>query len=103
MAETSLQDLKNGLTFAMAAIASEHFFSAGLSSPWTTGKFAKDSEDQRKVWKAFWLAAGGSAAFAVAISLIIGNGESMVYSLLGAGAIIAWMWYEYDSNMNGTF
>lgn len=40
----------------MSLIASEHFFSTFLSSPWTTEKFATTPEDQKKVRRYYILA-----------------------------------------------
>lgn len=95
--------LKQGLAFAIAAVASEHFFSAGLSSPWSTAKFTETDEDKRIIWKLFWIAAGSSAVFAVALALVLGNGgKTLFWSLVGSGAISAWMYWEYDQAMKGT-
>ena len=49
----------------MSLIASEHFFSTFLSSPWTTEKFATTEEDKAKVRRLY--------VYAVAASLITGG------------------------------
>lgn len=55
----------------MSLIASEHFFSTMLSSPWTTEKFAQSSEDKAKVRKYYMIAVAMSLITAYLIARIL--------------------------------
>lgn len=61
--ELSNDRLKNTLGMAVSVIATEHFLSAGLSSPWSTAKFAISDEDKQEVWHYFREAASASVIF----------------------------------------
>lgn len=66
MTDTLTNDsLKNTLGMAVSVIATEHFMSAGLSSPWSVAKFAISDEDKQQVWHYFHEAASASAIFSV--------------------------------------
>ena len=54
-----------------AVIASEHFFSTLLSSPWTTQKFSETEKEKEIVRKMYLLASLMSMGFAVFISHLI--------------------------------
>ena len=51
MGEAGIAGLKAALGLSVSMISSEHFFSAGMSSPWSVAKFAKSPEDKRQVWQ----------------------------------------------------
>lgn len=98
-----LDNVRSALAFGVSAISAEHFFSAGMSSPWSVSKFAESDEDKAQVWKLFWVGAGASAAFAVALAAILGNSwTAFAWALAGAGAVIGLMWWEYDAALKGT-
>ena len=66
MADTLTNDkLKNTLGMAVSVISTEHFMSAGLSSPWSVAKFAISDEDKQQVWHYFNEAAVSSGVFSV--------------------------------------
>lgn len=71
MADISNDRLKNTLGMAVSVIATEHFLSAGLSSPWSTAKFAISDEDKQEVWHYFNEAATSSAIFGVITSYML--------------------------------
>lgn len=73
MGEAGIAGLKAALGLSVSMISSEHFFSAGMSSPWSVAKFAKSPEDKRQVWQLWGEAAGASLAFAVVIGVILGD------------------------------
>lgn len=98
----NIKELKAALGLSVSLIAGEHFFSAGMSSPWSVSKFAKTEQDQGEVWTLFWEAAAGSAVFAVAVGFLLGDGLAFLMSLAGAVVIIAWMYWDYKRAMAGT-
>lgn len=55
----------------MSLIASEHFFSTFLSSPWTVGKFVKTEEDRRQIRKYYLMAAITSLITAAILGAIL--------------------------------
>lgn len=55
----------------MSLIASEHFFSTFLSSPWTTEKFATTEEDKAKIRKYYVMACVVSLATAFVLARIL--------------------------------
>lgn len=76
----------------MSLIATEHFFSAGLSSPITTRKFlSEQAEDRAEVQRAVHLA--------VVMSLVVGGIMSYIlkqpWPLLAAVALVAFYYNEY--------
>ena len=102
MSMNELEKLEAVLVLGISAIASEHFFSAGMSSPWSVSKFAQSADDKRQVWKLFKYSAIGSIVFAIIIGLALGGTKAFLWSVLGAGAITAWMGYEYKEALEGT-
>ena len=54
-----------------AVVASEHFFSTLLSSPWTVTKFSETEEEKELVRRMYLLASLMSMGFAVFISYLI--------------------------------
>jgi len=98
---TELETLKIALGVSVAAISTEHFFSAGLSSPWSTAKFATTPEDQAQVWRLFWNAAGASVIFALIIGAMLDGKNAVIYSVLGAVAVSAFMYWEYNAALSG--
>lgn len=71
MAELTNGRLKETLGMAVSVIGSEHFFSAGLSSPWSTAKFAISDQDKEEVWHYFNEAAYASMTFGVVVSYML--------------------------------
>lgn len=63
--ELTNDTLKKTLGMAVSVIATEHFMSAGLSSPWSVAKFAISDQDKQEVWHYFYEAVSASAAFSV--------------------------------------
>ena len=55
----------------MALIASEHFYSTMLSSPWTTEKFATTEEDKAKVRRLYLYSAVASLVTATILAAIL--------------------------------
>ena len=55
----------------MSVIASEHFFSTFLPSPWTVGKFIESEEDRRKIRKYYVMACVASLVVAVVLAMIL--------------------------------
>lgn len=55
----------------MSLIASEHFFSTFLSSPWTTEKFATTPEDKQKIRRYYAFACGASLVTAFILARIL--------------------------------
>lgn len=88
----SIGALTAALGIAVAAIATEHEFSATMSSPWSVDKFVETQEDKDKVWKLFWWSAGASIIFAIVIALILDNYWGIIASIV----IIGMMWYLYN-------
>ena len=66
--EISNDGLKSTLGLAVSVIATEHFMSAGLSSPWSVAKFAISDQDKQEVWHYFNEAAIASLIFGSIIS-----------------------------------
>lgn len=69
--EISVGALKSTLGMSMSVIGTEHFFSAGLSSPWSVAKFAQTLEDQKDVWHYFDESATSSLLFGSVLSLTL--------------------------------
>ena len=67
--QMTMQSIKNVLGTSMSVISSEHFFSAGLSSPWSVAKFAASKEDHDEVWYYFKESATSSLLFGGLLSL----------------------------------
>ena len=80
MAELTNGTLKNTLGLSVSVIATEHFMSAGLSSPWSTAKFAISDQDKAEVWHYFWEASQASAVFSVIIAYMLKSWYPLVSS-----------------------
>ena len=103
MADTNnLQGLRNALGFSVSLIASEHFISAGMSSPWSVAKFAQTPEDAAQVWKLFKEASIASVATSVIIGWLLGDWEVFVWSVVGAVSVMLFVGSEYQRALKGT-
>lgn len=71
VSELSNDSLKNTLGMAVSVISTEHFMSAGLSSPWSVAKFAETQEDKDQVWHYFNEAATASLIFGGIVSYML--------------------------------
>jgi hypothetical protein len=97
-----IERLEATLVFSISAIAAEHFFSAGMSSPWSVAKFAKDAKDSGQVWKLYWQGTAASVAFAVVVGAMMGDGKFVTYAVIGAVAVSAFMFWEYQQALSGS-
>jgi hypothetical protein len=77
-----LEALERAVGVAGAVIASEHFFSTLLSSPWTTQKFADKPEDRELTRKMLFLASGASLLFAGSVSYLIKDNWPLIFTAL---------------------
>jgi len=84
--QMTIQSIKNVLGTSMSVISGEHFFSAGLSSPWSVAKFAASKEDHDEVWYYFRESATSSLLFGGLLSLamksllpVVGSAATVVY------------------------
>lgn len=68
---TNLHRLELAVGTVGAVIASEHFFSTLLSSPWTTQKFIQTEEEKNLIRRMYFLASMLSLGFAVFICHLI--------------------------------
>ncbi len=75
-------ELKNTLGMAVSVIATEHFMSAGLSSPWSTAKFAISKKDKDEVWHYFNEAVGASMTFSVITAYMMKSWYPLISSVL---------------------
>jgi hypothetical protein len=86
MTDTLTNDtLKKTLGMAVSVIATEHFMSAGLSSPWSVAKFAISDEDKQQVWHYFNEAVYASAVFSVITSYMLKSWFPIISSALTLG------------------
>lgn len=86
MTDTLTNDsLKKTLGMAVSVIATEHFMSAGLSSPWSVAKFAISEDDKQQVWHYFHEAAGASAIFSVITAYMLKSWVPIISSALTLG------------------
>lgn len=83
--ELTNDTLKNTLGMAVSVIATEHFMSAGLSSPWSVAKFAISDEDKQQVWHYFNEAVYASAVFSVIIAYMLKSWFPIISSGLTLG------------------
>jgi hypothetical protein len=81
----------------MSLIASEHFFSTFLSSPWTTGKFAETEEDKAKIRKYYMLACATSLITAFILGAILKQKWPVIATLVLCVMYIA----VYEAAMRG--
>ena len=99
MTETLTNDtLKKTLGMAVSVIATEHFMSAGLSSPWSVAKFAISDEDKQQVWHYFYEAVSASAVFSVITSYML---KSWV-PLISSGLTLAYYKKLYSDALSRT-
>ena len=76
----------------MSLIASEHFFSTFLSSPWTTEKFVETEEEKEKIRRLYLMAVGLSLATAALMSVILKQWWPFILTL---GLCLFYVWvYE---------
>lgn len=104
MAEQSnnLSGLRAALGFSVSAIAAEHFFSAGMSSPWSVAKFATTPTDQAQVWRLFWENILAGIAFAAVTGILLHDFHAFLWSVVGAAGVGVFVWSEYDRALKGT-
>lgn len=98
MVELTNGRLKETLGMAVSVIAGEHFMSAGLSSPWSTAKFAISEEDKREVWHYFNEAAKASIVFGGIVSYML----SSIYPLASSGIILLYYKKLYGDALKRT-
>lgn len=81
----------------MSLIATEHYFSAGLSSPITTRKFLKnDAQDRKEVERAVMIAFGLALATGGLMSYLL----KQPWPLLASLALAAFYANEYRRALN---
>ncbi len=78
--ELTNDNLKKTLGMAVSVIATEHFMSAGLSSPWSVAKFAISDEDKQQVWHYFNEAVSASAIFSVITAYMLKSWTPLISS-----------------------
>lgn len=96
--ELSNNDLKSTLGLAVSVIATEHFMSAGLSSPWSVAKFAISDEDKQEVWKYFDKAAIASLGFGAVITYKL----KTVWPLISSAATVLYYRKLYSDALSKT-
>jgi hypothetical protein len=96
------QQLKNTLGFSVAMIASEHFISAGMSSPWSVAKFAKTDADAAQVWKLFYEAGAASILSTAVIAFLLRDWEVFFWGLVGSVGVMVFVGSEYKRALEGT-
>lgn len=99
---SELQGLKDALAFSVSLIASEHFVSAGMSSPWSVAKFAKTDKDAEQVWKLYREAAYASVATSAVVGLLLHDWEAFWWGMAGATAVMVLIASEYKRALEGT-
>jgi len=77
-----LRDLEIAVGAAGAIIASEHFFSTLLSSPWTTQKFAQTEEEKALIRRMLFLASGVSLLTAGGISYLTKEKWPIIFTFI---------------------
>jgi len=78
----SLKNLERAVGIAGAIIASEHFFSTLLSSPWTTQKFCQTDEEKEIVKKMLFISSGISLLLAGSISYLVKDKYPLIFTTL---------------------
>lgn len=78
--ELTNDTLKKTLGMAVSVIATEHFMSAGLSSPWSVAKFAISDDDKQQVWHYFDEAVYASAVFSVITAYMLKSWVPLISS-----------------------
>lgn len=94
--DVSLMTMKNVLGVSMSTIAGEHFFSAGLSSPWSVAKFAESKEDQDQVWNYFDESAKSSMIFGALLSWSLKS----LWPITGSTVVVAYYKSLYKDALN---
>lgn len=98
MAELTNGKLRDTLGMAVSVIGSEHFMSAGLSSPWSTAKFAISDKDKEDVWHYFNEAAYASMTFGVVVSYMLKSW----YPIISSGLTLAYYRKLYKDALSRT-
>ena len=98
MAELTNGRLKETLGMAVSVIGSEHFMSAGLSSPWSTAKFAISDQDKSEVWHYFNEAAYASMTFGLVVSYMLKS----VYPIVSSALTLAYYRKLYKDALSRT-
>lgn len=98
MAELTNGKLRDTLGMAVSVIGSEHFMSAGLSSPWSTAKFAISDNDKEEVWHYFNEAAYASMTFGLVVSYMLKSW----YPLVSSGLTLAYYHRLYKDALTRT-
>lgn len=96
--EISNNDLKQTLGLSVSIIATEHFMSAGLSSPWSVAKFAISDKDRQDVWHYFNQAAWASLGFGALISWKLKS----VWPVISSGATVLYYRKLYSDALSKT-
>lgn len=99
---SEITQLKDALAFAVSLIASEHFISAGMSSPWSVAKFAKTQQDQDQVWRLYRESAIASFATSAIIGIILQDFSAFIWGMVGSGAVMLLIASEYKRALAGT-
>jgi len=84
--------LRGALGLSVTVIASEHYFSTYLSSPWSVDTFAKTEKDRKTVWSLFWEASVWSMGFAIVMSAMLRTW----YPIISCIVVIAGYYWVYD-------
>ena len=80
-----------------AMIFSEHTFSAMLSSPWTTEKFATSPEDKETVRKYYMIA----TAMSLVVAVILGKILNQPWPLLATAVLCGIYIMVYEKALRG--
>lgn len=83
-------------------LATEHFLSAGMSSPWSVAKFAKTDQDKAQVWQLFTEAGIASASSAAIMAWILEDWRVLFWGLTGVVLVMIFVGSEYQRALNGT-
>jgi len=97
-----LQGLKDALAFSVNLIASEHFISAGMSSPWSVAKFAKTDKDKEQVWRLFQECVVASLATSAIMGYLLGSWEAFFWGIVGAVSVMIFVGSQYERALDGT-
>ena len=95
--EETIRVIEVAAGVGMSLIASEHFFSTFLSSPWTTEKFATEEEDKAKVRRLYMMAVGASMATAIVMAIIL----KQPWPLVAASILCVMYVLVYEKAMRG--
>jgi len=79
---TRIENLQKAVGTAGAIIASEHFFSTLLSSPWTTQKFCDTPEEKVLVRRMLFLSSGISLLAAGGISYLVKDKYPVIFTFI---------------------